>query len=262
MKTKKILLGLGLALSMGVLYTGCDKSKVDELTDTDTSSAQSNSESENAVSEVFKSLNDVGDENSDLRAKCYTVQIDTTVGPTGPWSKTVTINFAGCPDKSGKLIAVFTGPWTATGTLVTLTGDALTVLGKSVVLGNATVLVKGPNSSSQPQWEIDFQNCSVAGQPFKSYRLITQSKGSTTLDHMDDEFTIEGNSSGTSSKGITYTGTITSPLVISADCKYIKSGAIELTNSTGGKRSIDFGTGACDNKATVTIAGQKFEVTM
>ena len=53
-----------------------------------------------------------------------------------------------------------------------------------------------------------------------------------------------------------YTTTIQNPLIKRADCfKYFVQGTIAITNINNKTMTLDYGTGTCDNVATVTVNG-------
>ena len=64
--------------------------------------------------------------------------------------------------------------------------------------------------------------------------------------------------------GVKVTKTVTSenPMIYSANCHHIISGLVSITTSTGHSWSIDFGNGACDNKAILTINNKTKEITI
>ena len=55
---------------------------------------------------------------------------------------------------------------------------------------------------------------------------------------------------------------ITSPLKRDLSCNWISAGTIELQPTGKPLRTIDFGTGTCDNQATVTINGTIYNITL
>jgi hypothetical protein len=81
----------------------------------------------------------------------------------------------------------------------------------------------------------------------------------TPLNIWDDVYTIEGNATGINRKGNTYTHTITNPLVIENDCRWIVQGTIELTTN-GKTATLDYGMGTCDDMATITINGKTTDI--
>ena len=56
--------------------------------------------------------------------------------------------------------------------------------------------------------------------------------------------------------------TITSPLIVALDCKWVKQGTFELVPEDLDTRTVDYGTGTCDNDATVTIGSRTYNVEM
>lgn len=76
--------------------------------------------------------------------------------------------------------------------------------------------------------------------------------GSETCEISDDEFKVTGSGTTTNRKGVVRTHTITEAIHIKpGSCKYPLSGKVDIDN---GKRGgiLDFGSGDCDNTATLT----------
>ena len=73
-----------------------------------------------------------------------------------------------------------------------------------------------------------------------------------------------GTSEFTRVSGIKLTKTIeeANPLVFKMECHQIVSGVVSFKTSDNRSWSIDYGTGACDNKAIVTKDGQTKEITL
>ncbi len=96
-------------------------------------------------------------------------------------------------------------------------------------------------------WNIDYEGS----------KTIKQIGGySTKNDESDDVISITGSSSGKNREGRNFTTSITSPLIKKSDCKFITSGTLDLTPDGFKTRTVDFGTGACDDDATYTVNGQ------
>lgn len=76
---------------------------------------------------------------------------------------------------------------------------------------------------------------------------------------LDDVYEISGAGTSVNSQNIQAKFEITAPLVHKLNCYYIVSGKARL-NIPGTDASIDFGNGACDNIATVTLNGATFTV--
>lgn len=260
MKTKTILANVALALTLSVFYS-CEK-KAEDLLDTDTSSASDNSTAENAASEMFKSVSEAADNDASLRSTpCYTVTVSGLSFP-----KTVTIDFGngGCGNKRGQIIAVLSGRFRTAGSTVTITTNNFIIGTDTIEAGTHVITNTGNNINSQQTFDVSITGAAVrtpgGRATWNATRTITWVDGSSTLtDPSDDVYSIAGQASGVSVKGVSYTTATTAgkPLVIMVGCQYITSGEISLTPNGKPVRKIDFGPATtpptCDNQATVTI---------
>jgi hypothetical protein len=85
---------------------------------------------------------------------------------------------------------------------------------------------------------------------------ITQTSGvSTLLDITDDIFSISGTRTVTNQKGKTRTGTTQTPLQKKTNCANIDQGILKIQGPNH-YALIDFGDGACNNLATISIDGR------
>jgi len=94
----------------------------------------------------------------------------------------------------------------------------------------------------------------------ESTRERTWEEGfATPANIFDDVFAITGSSTGVNRKGNTYTHTITNALVLKVACRWMVEGTVEtvVNNNT---ITLDYGTGECDNLATMTINGVTKEI--
>lgn len=83
-----------------------------------------------------------------------------------------------------------------------------------------------------------------------------------TTDPSDDEMTIvSGTAQGQNREKRAYSVNITN-LTKPASCKYITKGTVEIAPDKLTPRTINYGDGTCDNKATVTVNGNTFEITL
>ncbi len=83
-----------------------------------------------------------------------------------------------------------------------------------------------------------------------------------TTDPTDDNTTIvSGSASGKNRENRNFTVTINS-LTKPANCKYITKGTVQISPSGLNTRTIDYGNGTCDNKASVSVNGSTFEITL
>jgi hypothetical protein len=84
---------------------------------------------------------------------------------------------------------------------------------------------------------------------------IVQSMGSSTPATIDDEFSITGTHTVTNAAGKTRTGTVLTALKKKTACNWIDSGTYQVQGAAH-VAVIDYGSGTCDNIATISIDGQ------
>ncbi|MGC4056934.1 MAG: hypothetical protein QM743_02290 [Chitinophagaceae bacterium] len=96
-----------------------------------------------------------------------------------------------------------------------------------------------------------------------SSRTRTWTNGESTKTRLDDVYSITGSGTVTRVDSSTFTGTITSPLIIATSCDWITQGTIEIVPSgTGKTRTLDYGSGTCDAVATLTVGSKSRTVTL
>jgi hypothetical protein len=123
-----------------------------------------------------------------------------------------------------------------TGTIKITRPDSLTI---------TTEVING--HCSDGSWNIDYA-CT---------KTLKQIAGAATRnDSSDDEYSINGSSTGKNREGRNFTTSITNALIKKTSCKYISSGTLELTPDGFKTRTVDFGSGTCDDDATFTVNGQ------
>ena len=92
---------------------------------------------------------------------------------------------------------------------------------------------------------------------------FTRTFGFNTPQVSDDVYDVTGSSAGTNRNGVGYTTVIVTPLVKRADCfKYFVQGTVNITNVNNKTMTLDYGSGTCDNVATVTINGHTRTITL
>ena len=285
MKTKRILLnGMLVAAIAGMVLTSCKK---EEKEDQDTSTA-----SENAVAEqTFDDASNISDEaangsvssfkqgNPDaiLLSSCAQVRLDTASNAN---PDTITVTFGTgtypalsnclCADgryRRGQIIITYSGRYRDSASTHTISFNNFYV-NDNQVLGTKTVTNMGHNSAGHLTF-----NVAVSGQiilagnggtiTWNSTRTREWLSGENTpIIRIDDVYGITGSADGTGTKGNSFTATITKQLKVKLDCRWITEGIIDITPSGKATRTINFGDGSCDNKATITIKGKISTITM
>ena len=257
--------------------------------------AESNAEAEFVFNDVFDNVmgvnNDVGMQgtgvfgrsintysNTERPATCFTVAITQLAAPA-IFPLKIVIDFgAGCEGKDGhirkgKIITIYTGRLTVAGKQATTVFDGF-YIDSIKVEGSETIA--NTTTAGNRQFTVDIDNAKL-GKPngnyteWNNHKVITQTEGLITPEFaLDDVFTIEGNSNGRMKRNdllATWESSIEEPLVKKFLCWWIVKGIIKTTLGAGTSGSqwvavLDYGTGDCDRKATVTINGTTHEISL
>ena len=278
MKTKHAFKYLMVAATVGILFTSCRKNK-DDVKDGDTSAA-----SDNALAEgTYNDVNNISDEaangtltsymgtySSEEKAylsTCATVTNDTTVTPHMLTIDFGTVNCL-CNDgrnRRGKINVSYSGHYRDSASVHTITFTNYYV-NDNKVMGTKTVTNNGHNAAGHLTFSISVNGSIIKTDgktiTWTSSRTREWIVGEYTPTWSDDVYLITGSASGSSSTGTSFTMSITSALRREIGCHHFVSGTFELTPSGKYTRYVDFGSGACDNQATVTINGNVYNITL
>lgn len=262
---------------------GCKK----ENLDTDTTIALDNSiadgafqdmmgvVSQQAASEGLSGLTSEGMEYAKTTDDCPVITFSETIGV---FPNTMTIDFgSGCAgylgvERSGKIIATFTGWYKEAGTTIIITPDNYFVNG-SKVEGTKTVINEGLTGGGHPWFSVvvaDGLITLASGETisWNSSRIREWTAGDETLIIEDDVYALSDgigvaySVEGVNRNGTAFTAHIAEPLIKRLDCKYLTAGILEVTPEGMTTRELDFGDGDCDNKATLTIGEFSTEITL
>lgn len=276
MRTRKILATLLLLAAIIATVTSCTKDKNDD-TPPDTSPALNNALAEAAFDNATQ-WSDMAMAGSKLKSTltdtvymgtCVLATLDLT---TTPYTLLIDFGSANCQCddgiyRRGKIIVQFTGSYWAPGTVLTYTFDDYFV-NDNQVLGTRTVTNKGRNGSNNLWWQTVVHGTIIKANnggtfTWNSTREHEWSEGeSTPFVWWDDVYLITGTANGTNTDGKTYSITITSPLQKKLNCEWIKSGTLDIQIQGLPLIVLDYGSGACDNQATVIFNGQSYPITL
>ncbi|MCZ2357654.1 MAG: hypothetical protein LC115_13345 [Bacteroidia bacterium] len=201
---------------------------------------------------------------------CATVTLDRP-------NKKMTVDFgtSGCVctnwdnrTRKGKVYIQFTGNWGQAGSTYSVTTENYYVNGNQHIVHEVGTY-KGLNSNSQHYWEVTADdsvklNGTSPIVTWKSTQTRTWIAGSSTVaEYSDDKYSVKGNAYGVNRDGKNYTITTTKDVIVDLGCS---PSTVKLTTGTldikVDNRSIilDYGNGVCDNKVSVTVNGQTFEI--
>ncbi len=273
MKTKKFIYIVGILLSIGLFFTSCEKNNDDTL---NVSIAEDDALTDLIYEDVFIEVEEAMEEMEAMiydgvkkSASMETCKVITVEHPDDStfWPRTITVDYGeGCIGlngrvRSGKIIVVvnrhpkntdyyrivsfedyFVDDYQIEGTK-TITNEGLNDMDNmyySVILEGGKVTtpegkVMTKESSKIREW--------VAGMDTPRFRR-------------DDEYMISGSASGINRNEVAFTRTITSPLHVALNCRWIKSGTVEIEAEDRETAILDYGDGTCDRFATVTV-GEK-----
>lgn len=270
---KSILFNALILLGMiSITFTACKK---DEEPDENTTAAQDNATAENVFADAFARVDEVAKDSSSLNrgngpdsTGCATITItpsDTT------FPKTMTIDFGtGCTDQNnvtrkGKIIAVFSGKYRTAGTTVSISFDNFYV-NDTKIEGTKSITNNGRNAGGNLSFTVKVEKAKIFADgktiEWESTRTNEWIAGENTPGISDDVYSIDGGAKGVNREGHTFEADIIENLIKKIGCRWIVDGKLELKPQGKQSRTIDYGDGDCDNKATVTIGNKTFPITL
>ena len=278
---KNQLISLPALLISGTLilgFTSCKKESSDIVSPTsEVSSAQSfnlaETEDNNvqimadqAQSEgnVNLRMQPVDNSSVDLITSCAVITRDTASTP-----KKITIDFGtGCPNahgdiRKGKIITTYTGKYRDAGTVIHITTENYYVNSNKIDI-NKTVTNNGLNDNGNYTFSIHSVRTVLYTDGTTSTSTADKTRewiagASTPHDFTDDVFRVTGTASHISRTGVVYDATTITPLIRKVDCHQFVSGDVKIVRHALKTRYcvIDYGTGECDDTATVTLDNGK-----
>lgn len=273
-------------------FVSCDKDKGDsELTEAEQreatmASTEAEAEADNIFGEVFDNVVGVNTEvgiggtgvfagrmsgttgrvaQVDSTTRCFTVSI-IRLQAANPFPVTIILDFGnGCIGldgrlRKGKIITTYTGRLIHAGSTATTTFDQYSIDSIQV---QGTQIVSNVSTTTAFKLNIQVQNGKLTRpngnyQQWNSIRSITQVLGmATPLIAADDVFSITGHATGVVKRNniiSTWESQIIEPLHKAFICRWIVKGKVKLTRNAH-QAILDYGQGACDRHATITMNG-------
>jgi hypothetical protein len=211
---------------------------------------------------------------------CVSVTITHTNAPAiFPVRVVIDFGTSGCPGpdghiRRGKIINEYTNRLVVPGAIATSTFDGFYIDSIKV---EGTHRITNTSTSNVRQFTVDVIAAKLSKPngnytEWASHKTITQIEGLGTPDWpRDDIFKIEGSAHGRAKRGdllVVWESSIVEPLIKKFECRWVVQGrvrTVRVTNSTTANTWIavlDFGTGNCDNQATITINGVVHQITL
>ena len=205
--------------------------------------------------------------------RCFTVTY-TQLSPPARFPLKVVIDFgAGCTGRDGrvrkgKIIIVYTGRLFIPGNSTTTTFDGYYVNDVKV---EGTHKISNMSTSNIIAFRVEVLQGKLS-KPNGNYtqwnsdKTVGQIEGVLTpFNPFDDIFAVSGAANGSVKKGdrlFQWATLIKEPLLKKFTCRWISKGVISMQKNTSPVAELDYGSGTCDNKATLTVNGQSREITL
>lgn len=206
--------------------------------------------------------------NSDILGDCAVITRDTMSSP-----KKIIIDFGtGCTShngvtRKGKIIITYNGGYREIGTVIHVQTEDYYVNDNKVEI-NKTVKNLGPNENGNLTFEVNSTRVvTFPNGKFTSSTAVKQREwlhgANTPLDFSDDVFRVNTQGVHTSRNGVIYTFHSLTDLIRKVSCHEFVSGELKVVRKDDADRYfiINFGTGDCDDEATVTLDnGRSFTI--
>lgn len=276
MRIKIVSIGTIAAVAAVLLFTAC---KRDKIKDTDSTEDTQYADDQARMDQTFDDAGNMADDAAEMGnvalkgavplSGCATVTRDTVSIP-----HTITIDFGttncSCLDgrtRRGQIIVSYNGKYKDSGYIHTISFNNYYV-NDNHVLGTKTVQNMGHNSGGHSYYNITINGMMIMSTTgdtasHTSNRVRTWVNGENTSLRSDDVYSITGSGSLTRRNGKTFAMSITSPLIVAVNCRWIKQGTISITPAGATKaRTLDFGSGNCDDQATITVGTHSKTITL
>jgi hypothetical protein len=279
MKTNRFILNALVLLAVpAFMLTGCKKDEEDS----DTSASGDNAFAEATFNDVVNIADEagysgtlsnyrLGEPVERVLSSCATITFDTINSAD---QDTIHINFGAtnctCNDgrqRRGEILVYYTGQYRDSASTHTITFNNYYV-NDNQVLGTKTVTNLGHNALGHLVYDINVNGTIHLANnggtiTWTSQRQREWVTGEATAYWYDDIYSITGSASGTGANGHNFTVNITNPLIrnMAVGCRrHFVQGTFVLTPDNRPARTVDFGSGACDDIATVTINNQTYTI--
>jgi hypothetical protein len=217
-------------------------------------------------------------DNTNLLPPCLNIIIVKTT--VDPFPVTITFDFggSGCTAndghwRKGKIIINYSNRLLVPGAVASVSFDNFSI--DSISIDNSTTYtISNTGTQDNLQFTVDITaKLSKPGGNYSewhSHKIISRTEGNLTSTPLDDVLKIEGNASGKLKRNdlvVAWKSEITEPFIKRFSCRWISKGVIKtgrenLSSNSQWIGTLDYGTGNCDNRASLTINGINYEITL
>jgi hypothetical protein len=274
-----------ITLSLFLIINSCKKDE-EIIIDNQTTSSKDNGAAENLFADIKRVVEEAAnDEGQSGKKAGYSFGPCATVSTTPAWTnptfpKVMTIDFGSTNcmgnygiNRRGIIQVTITGSYMDSGSVLTVQPQNYFV-NDIKIEGTKTLTNNGYNVNNNLNFTVNVVNGTI------TYTDGTQATWASTRNNewiegdstnlfthgfpglCDDVYLITGSANGVNRNGLAYTVSITSPLRKEICCRWVVSGSLDIVPNGLATRTVDFGTGACDALATITINGNTYNVYM
>ncbi|MFQ5335539.1 MAG: hypothetical protein ACE5DN_05635 [Flavobacteriales bacterium] len=263
-----------MLVSMWML-PACHKS--DRDFDKSTNASTDNTLAQTLFNSLMRQLHEVAMNDTFTNPSATTLSFDNCVDSVtllttgGGYPATLSVYYNGsaaCDDgfvRSGELQISAGGNYTDSLSVYTVTpinyySDSMLITGK------LTVRNKGKNGGGNSLFSVDVSDGVIRNDTMRVEWSCRQNwewtAGASTAAVTDDVFLISGTSDGRARKGNLFSTEVVTPLHAGLSCKWIGEGEVKVLPNNLSIRLLDYGNGACDKSASVTINGKTYDIVM
>ena len=217
-------------------------------------------------------------DNTSLVPPCLSVTIAQQT--PDPFPLTITFDFGstGCAAndghwRKGKIVIDYSNRLLVPGASASVRFEDFQI--DSIAIANSTTYTIA-NTGTQDNLQFTVEANAKLAKPngnyseWYSHKTISRTEGNLTSTPLDDVLKIEGNASGKVRRNdliVAWKAEITEPFIKRFTCRWISRGVIKTGRENLASNSqwfgvLDYGYGDCDNRATLTINGIKYEITL
>ena len=274
MKKQRVLF-LAVLLMGAMSLSSCMKKDLFE-DDADITSASDHASGDQASSDALSMADAAAGGNADFRlASSADVMTGCAVVTRDTVNRIITIDFGtGCTGnwdgrvRKGKIIITHTGGnYFDSLSVKTITFQDYYV-NDNHIEGTHIVTNNGRNAAGHYNWTVLAQNMRITAPDGQTHTFTSTrnremlSGDQTPLNWRDDEYSITVSTDGLNRRGINYHAESSEPLHRSMSCRWIDSGKMIITPDGKPTRTVDYGSGTCDDIATVTVRNRTFNITL
>ena len=260
MKKHIILRSFGvIAISAALLGAVSSCHKIAKTVAEDSTYATDFATAEKTFNDVQTVADQAAGTNGAMAFRTTTSSCATVTHSFNGTDSVITIDFGTtdclCHDGStrrGQIIVTYTGHYADSGSVHNMTFNNF-YHNDNQVAGTKTVTNMGHNSLGQVYFNVAI-NCTIT-KPNGETHTATWNRVRTWITQgTPNVYQITGTGTLVRPNGRTVGVAITSPLVVSSDCRWIEAGTVVHTMPSGLTRTVNYGnTASCDDQATVTL---------